>query len=88
MPRDRLRHPPSNITGELGEYLREIHRLLNNQPQSSYFSGTDPNTSAITGRPGDIVVNIGSASTSRRMWIMSGVGSSYLTSGWKPVRIA
>ena len=73
MPRPfvRINEPPSSITGVVREYLVTVAHALNSIPNLSWFSGTSPN-SALTGIAGDIAINLGSASTSSRMWIKSG----------------
>lgn len=86
MSRDRLPVPPSDVTGPVGKYLLEIYRAVNQIPTASYFSGANPNTSGFTGGPGDLLVNIGSASTSSRLWMMG--GASVSTNSWVVVRIA
>lgn len=86
MSRDKLRLPPSDVTGALGEWLQDLWRTVNNTPTASYFSGTNPNTSGFTGQPGDLLVNVGSASTSTRLWQMG--GASVSTNSWVAVRIA
>lgn len=88
MGRQRLPAVPSAFTGPLRWYLQEIKRALDDTPVVSYFSGTNPNTSGITGFPGDQVVNVGSASTSTRVWLMSGSSQAPATTGWVMIRIA
>lgn len=83
--RDRLRQPPSSLTGELGDWLREVYTLLNQSPQMSYFSGTTPN-SRVTGVAGDLAVNIGSASTDTRAWVKGGSATVPDQSGWVTLR--
>ena len=78
----RIVSPPSDVTGPLGAYLREVARAINDIPQFSGFSGTDPNTSAIAGYPGDLLVNLSSTNTDRRLYIMSGSLRQKSTSGW------
>ena len=88
MARDKLRQVPSSITGELGSLLNSWWQVLNNEPHISRFSGVDPNTSKVSGFPGDLTINVGSASTWTRVWVMSGSASSIATTGWKMVRMA
>ncbi len=78
--------PPSDLTGPLGEYLLVLWRTLNGMPNISAFSGTSPN-SAVTGLPGDLAVNIGSASTDSRLFVMGGSSRAPSITGWKTVRI-
>lgn len=80
MARERIGLPPSDVTGPLGKYLMDIYRALNQIPNASYFSGTNPNTSGFTGYPGDLLVNVGSASTDRRLWQVG--GASVSTNSW------
>ena len=78
--------PPSEVTGSLGDYLMVLWRTVSNMPNSSMFSVTDPN-SAVTGLPGDFLSNIGSASTTSRLWIKGGGLRTPSTTGWAAVRI-
>ena len=83
--RDRLPMPPSEVTGQLGQWLFQLWGTINSMPRMSWFSGTTPN-SAVTGRPGDLLVNVGSASTDSRLWIKGGAGNTFSTTGWIPLR--
>lgn len=85
---DRVPPVPVSIQGELASYLRNVVRILNAEAYISRFSGTDPNLSNLTGIPGNLAVNIGSASTWTRMWQMSGSIQSISTTGWKMMRMA
>lgn len=67
----RLRPPPSTVTGELGTWLAEVHRVLADTPNVSYWSGETPNSN-VTGIAGDLLVNVGSASTNTRIWLKTG----------------
>ena len=82
----RFPMPPSDITGVLGNYLRDIWRYIESQPQLSTFSGTTPN-GAVLGSPGDLTINLGSASTDTRAWIKGGATRSWSNTGWLTVRI-
>jgi len=84
----RIPPVPSSATGPLADWCRLMARQLNQEGYISIFSGTNPNTSGITGLPGALTVNIGSASTSTRLWLMAGSVRSSDTDNWKPVRIA
>lgn len=84
--RDRLRPPSSSITGELGSYLLDVWRAVNQIPNVSYFSGTSPNLSNLTGTAGDLAINVGSASTDSRLWVKGGSVASPTTTGWVTVR--
>ena len=77
--------PPSGLTGVLGGYLAEIARAINDRPVLSYFSGTTPN-SVVSGYAGDITINVGSASTNTRIWLLGGTPSTITNQGW--VRVA
>ena len=81
----RIISPPSDITGPLGAYLREVARAINDIPQISAFSGVSPN-SAVTGTAGHIAINYGSASTDSRAWIKSGSASVPSMTGWVLLR--
>lgn len=88
MARPRIDNPPSSLTGPLGNYLSELARIINSTPNLSWFSGASPN-SALTGVVGDIAVNLGSASTSSRLWVKSGSAADAPSmTGWVIVRIA
>lgn len=79
--------PPSDVTGSLGRYLTQVARAVNRMPVVSYFSGLTPN-SAVTGLPGDLAINLGSASTSSRVWVKGGSSSASLSRvGWACVRV-
>lgn len=84
--RSRLRQPPSSVTGDLYLWLQEVTKAVNSVPQLSYFSGTNPN-SLVTGLSGDIAINLGSASTDTRVWVLGGSNLGVLTTqGWVALR--
>ena len=86
---DRIPQPPQSIKDPVvSGYLATVARILNAEAYISKFSGTDPNTSNLTGVPGNLAVNVGSASTWTRMWQMSGSIMSIGTTGWKMMRMA
>jgi hypothetical protein len=85
---NRIPPVPSGITGVLATYLGQIARQLNGEAYISLFSGANPNTSGFTGIPGNLLVNIGSASTSTRLWMMAGSVASIDTNNWVPLRVA
>jgi hypothetical protein len=85
---NRIPPVPSGITGEIGRYLNQIARQLNAEAYISTFSAANPNTSGLTGIPGNLAVNIGSASTWTRLWIMGGSTASIDTNGWQMLRTA
>ena len=84
----RIPPVPPTITGDLRTYLEAVRRQLNGEAYISKFSGTNPNTSGITGVPGDLVLNVGSASTFSRLWVKGGADASASTLSWSIVRIA
>lgn len=84
----RIPPVPSGASGPLAEWARQIRIQLNGEAYISKFSAANPNTSGFTGIPGDLAMNIGSASTWTRLWIMSGSVASIDTDGWHPVRMA
>lgn len=84
----RIPQVPSGVTGPIGDYLRLVVKQLNAEGRISIFSAANPNTSGLSGLPGDIAVNIGSASTSTRAWVLAGAARSLDTNNWKPLRIA
>jgi hypothetical protein len=86
----KLQPPPSSVTGPLGAWLRDVHQLLESTPNFSLvsFNATDTPNSRVTGMSGDFVVNIGSAVTDARLWLLGGgVRSSVTDQGWKAVSI-
>ncbi len=78
----RIEQPPPTGNAALDGWLQRAARVLNDMPRVSWFSGTHPNVSKITGTAGDMVVNLASASTNSRLWIMGGVVSNSTTTGW------
>ncbi len=79
----RVESPPESLSsGPLMSYLREIARALNDIPQFSAYSGPDPNDGTRPGYPGDLLVNLTSSNTDRRLYIMSGSLRQKSTSGW------
>jgi hypothetical protein len=89
MPRN-MAAPPSDITGTLGSWLRDLHRWIEAQPQLSLasFGPTETPNSRMSGLPGALCFNIGSGSTQSRLWLLGGAVPSTLTDqGWQIVRI-
>lgn len=82
----RIGPPPGGIPASLQKYLSDMARQINAMPRASYFSGTSPN-SLVSGLPGDITVNVGSASTQSRIWVLGGSGTTERNQGWVVVRI-
>jgi hypothetical protein len=83
----RLPPIPSNATGPLADWCRLAARQLNSEAYISKFSGSDATLSSVTGIPGDLVINVGSASTSTRLWIKAGSTASASTINWVRVRV-
>jgi hypothetical protein len=86
----RFPAPPSGLSEPLSGYLRQIWSFIESQPQTSInsFSATATPNSLVSGFPGDMVVNIGSASTNSRLWILGGAARSAITNkGWQLVRV-
>lgn len=81
----RIASPPSDLTGPLAYYLREVARAINDIPQVSAWSGTNPNDGSNPGYPGDLLVNLTSANTDVRLHQMGGAGRAKSTTGWVPV---
>ena len=81
----RIASPPSDVTGPLGSYLREMARAINDIPQFSAFSAATPN-SIVTGYPGDLAVNLQSVSTDSRLWVKGGSARQANTTGWVVLR--
>ncbi len=87
--RFRIPQPPGGIKDPVVfQYLNLVARQLNQEAFISLFSGTDPNTSGFTGIPGNLAVNIGSASTWTRLWVQAGSVASVSTTSWHPFRVA
>lgn len=85
----RIPDPPSNVKDPVVyAWMVAVTQQLNSEAFISQFSGTNPNTSVISGIPGQMTVNIGSASTFTRLWIMAGSVNSVSTTSWHPVRVA
>ena len=86
----KLVPPPSNVTGTLGEWLREVHRVIESTPNVSLvsFEANQTPNSRVSGVPGDLAVNVSpSASTTSRLWTMGGSGSALTNLGWALVRV-
>lgn len=86
----RLAAPPSTVTGVLGTWLRELHSVVEALPNVSIasFGATDTPNSRVTGMSGDLCINIGSASTTSRAWLLGGGTRSALTDqGWALIRV-
>jgi hypothetical protein len=85
---ERIPQPPSYLTGALADWCRLVANQLNREAYISKFSAANPNTSGLTGIPGNLAVNIGSASTWTRLWVMGGSVASLETNTWQMFRTA
>lgn len=86
----KLVPPPSSLTGPLGEWLRELHRVIEGTPNISLISigATATPNSQTSGIPGDLAINVNqSASTTSRLWLLGGSGSALTNLGWALVRV-
>jgi hypothetical protein len=66
-------------------YLREVARAVNDIPQLSATSTLDPNDGSNPGYPGDLLVNLTSTTTDKRLLVMGGSVRIKSTTGWVPV---
>mgnify|MGYP001581092362 FL=1 len=85
-----LNPPPSGVTGALGAWLHDLHAWVEGLPSISIasFGATDTPNSRVTGGTGALCVNIGSASTQSRFWLLGGPALSTRTDqGWVLVRV-
>lgn len=81
----RIDAPPESISsGPLLFYLRELARAINDIPQLSATSTLNPNDGTHAGYPGDLLVNLTSTSTDKRLLIMGGSLRVKQTTGWTP----
>ena len=86
----KLAEPPSSVTGVLGAWLRELHRVVEATPNVSIVSLSALSTpnSYVTGFVGDLCVNASdSASTVSRLWVLGTSGSARTDQGWALVRM-
>jgi len=83
----RIVSPPSDVTGPLGSYLREMARAINDIPQLSAFSAASPN-GLLDGYPGDLAVTLTSSFLDTRLWVKGGSGRIPSNVGWVAVRIS
>ena len=81
-----LAPPPSDVTGPIGRWLRDLHTYIEGQPSISLasFAPTETPNSRVTGTLGNLCVNLGSASTISRLWILGGGtdASARTDQGW------
>lgn len=75
----RLPAVPSTLSGPLIDVLRQWERQLNGEAFISKFSGSTPN-SKMSGQPGDLTVNVGSAAVDGRLWEKAGPNDLSTTS--------
>ena len=80
--------PPSDVSGPLGRWLRDLHTWVEGQPFVSFasFGATDTPNSRVTGATGALCINIGSASTQSRFWLLPTL-SERTDQGWMLVRV-
>jgi hypothetical protein len=83
----RIGNPPT-VEGNpgLNRWLQDVANVLNTLPRMSVFSGPTPN-SVLSGYPGDLAVNIGSASSSSRLWIHGSNNTVPTFTNWAVVRV-
>ena len=85
----RIPYPPSGVRDPaVDQWMNAVAKQLNQEGYISLFSGADPNTSGFTGIPGNLLINIGSASTWTRLWGQVGSVASISTTSWHPFRVA
>ena len=84
---DLLPLPPSNVTGPLGDWLREAVNILNSHvARASYFSAAVP-PSTLTALPGYLAINMSpSQSTDSRVWVHGGTGTTPTGTGYVVLR--
>jgi hypothetical protein len=85
---DLIPYPPSDITGPLGDWLRNVVSTLNTKvARASYFSGLSPNGSGLTALPGYLAINMSpSQSTDSRVWVHGGTGAGPSQGGYVVLR--
>ncbi len=83
----RVGPPPLGTPAPLVSYLQVLADAINRMPRFSYFSGSTPAASNLSGLPGDVAINMGSASTSSRVWVKGSNNTIPNTTGWVVVRI-
>ena len=84
--RRKVADPPSTLTGPLLVWAQSVADYLNSTPTMSLFSGTSPILSKVTGMPGDLAMNVGSASSTSRLWIHGGTSTDFNTTDWAVIR--
>lgn len=83
----RIVSPPGTGQQALDHWLRDLTGIVNSMPRLSWFSGTHPNLSHISGTAGDLCINLASSSTATRLWLMGGAPSYSTYSGWLAVQV-
>lgn len=76
--RQRVRTPPTTLSSEVHTYLDELAAAINQLPNFSISSTTNGPESTVTGDPGTILIDVGSAVT--KAWVKQ--GTSAMT-GWR-----
>jgi len=76
--------PPSTITGPIGDWLQILWKTVYQMPNMSNFSAATPN-GVVSGVPGDLAVNLTSASSDIRLYQKGGSARVPSTTGWNPV---
>ncbi len=71
--------PPSSFSGEEYVYLQRLALAVNSIPRISYTSFAAGPNSNVTGKVGDLAVNIAAGSSERVYFKNSGVGNN---TGW------
>lgn len=82
-----LRPVPSSFTGDDRRWLEELRKLVNGLPVVSFGSFATPNSN-VSGALTDLFVNIGSTSTSTRLWVKTGPENLTISNtSWSAIRI-
>jgi len=71
----------------LRDWLVKVADAINQQPTFSRFSAAGNPNSAVSGQAGDLILNMGSASTMTRLWIKIGPETGISNTSWVAVRI-
>lgn len=82
----KLRQPPSEISGALLTYLKDVCAAINSIPNYSYFTQNSPN-GVLFGNPGDRAIYVGSTSTLSREWVKASAPGTTSNQSWVQVRI-
>lgn len=76
-----LEPPPSSVTGPLAEWLLVLWRSYTKMPNVSAFSGATPN-GVVVGVPGDLAINLTSATSDLRLYQKGGSTRVPSNTGW------